>query len=65
MRTISIQDMSPGMSSCNVTCAACATHARPLYVPWEQHAIGCRIRTAALQAFSTAPSRLAGRPHVG
>ena len=29
-------------------CAACATHKRPDYVPWDQHAIGCTLRQAAI-----------------
>ena len=32
-----------------VRCAVCETHSRPLYVPWQQHAIGCTIRTSALR----------------
>ena len=32
-----------------VRCAACATHARPLYVPWHQHAVGCSVRIADLE----------------
>jgi hypothetical protein len=31
------------------TCPACVTHSRPLEVPWEQHVIGCPVRTAVLQ----------------
>jgi hypothetical protein len=26
----------------------CETHARPTYVPWEQHALGCAVRAAVL-----------------
>jgi hypothetical protein len=29
-----------------VICVACGTYARPLEVPWAQHAVGCRVRTA-------------------
>jgi hypothetical protein len=32
-----------------VRCVVCATHARPQYVPWHQHAIGCSVRAAELQ----------------
>jgi hypothetical protein len=32
-----------------VSCPACLTHLRPLGVPWEQHAIGCAVRAAALR----------------
>jgi hypothetical protein len=31
-----------------VRCAVCETHARPMYVPWEQHALGCAVRAAVL-----------------
>jgi hypothetical protein len=27
----------------------CATHARTLYVPWDQHAVGCSVRAADLE----------------
>jgi hypothetical protein len=30
-------------------CAVCQTHSRPLYVPWQQHALGCPVRAAELQ----------------
>jgi hypothetical protein len=29
-------------------CAVCATHSRPAYVPWQQHAVGCAVRASAL-----------------
>jgi hypothetical protein len=29
-----------------VICVACGTYARPLEVPWPQHAVGCSVRTA-------------------
>jgi hypothetical protein len=32
-----------------VRCAVCATHTRPLYVPWHQHAVGCSVRAADLE----------------
>jgi hypothetical protein len=32
-----------------VRCAVCATHTRPQYVPWHQHAIGCSVRAADLE----------------
>ena len=32
-----------------VTCAVCRTHSRPLYVPWQQHTIGCSVRAADLE----------------
>jgi hypothetical protein len=38
----------------------CATHARPLYVPWQQHAVGCSVRAADLEQ-----RRLALRPPAG
>jgi hypothetical protein len=31
------------------TCAVCLTHSRPVYVPWQQHAIGCAVRATELQ----------------
>jgi hypothetical protein len=30
-------------------CAVCRTHSRPLYVPWQQHAVGCPVRAVELQ----------------
>jgi hypothetical protein len=36
-----------------VSCVACMTHARPQDVPWQQHALGCPLRVAALA--TTAP----------
>jgi hypothetical protein len=38
----------------------CATHARPLYVPWQQHAVGCVVRAADLER-----RQLALRPPAG
>jgi hypothetical protein len=31
------------------TCAVCRTHSRPLYVPWQQHAVGCPVRAIELE----------------
>jgi hypothetical protein len=31
-------------------CAVCATTLCPKFVPWDQHAIGCPVRAAALAA---------------
>jgi hypothetical protein len=31
-------------------CLACTTYQRPADVPWQQHAIGCPVREAALKA---------------
>jgi hypothetical protein len=41
-------------------CVVCATHARPVYVPWHQHAIGCSVRAADLER-----RQLALRPPAG
>ena len=30
-------------------CAICETHYRPLYVPWQQHALGCSVRADELR----------------
>jgi hypothetical protein len=30
-------------------CAVCRTHSRPLYVPWQQHAVGCAVRAMELE----------------
>jgi hypothetical protein len=30
-------------------CAVCQTHSRPLYVPWQQHAVGCAVRAMELE----------------
>jgi hypothetical protein len=30
-------------------CAVCRTHSRPLYVPWQQHAVGCVVRAMELE----------------
>jgi hypothetical protein len=30
-------------------CAVCHTHSRPLYVPWQQHAVGCPVRAVELR----------------
>jgi hypothetical protein len=38
----------PGRES-SIACAVCRTHSRPLYVPWQQHAVGCPVRAAELQ----------------
>jgi hypothetical protein len=43
-----------------VRCAVCATHTRPAYVPWHQHAIGCSVRAADLER-----RRLALQPPAG
>jgi hypothetical protein len=43
-----------------VRCAVCATHARPVYVPWQQHAVGCSVRAADLERRA-----LALRPPAG
>jgi hypothetical protein len=32
-----------------VRCPACESHSRPLYVPWQQHAVGCVVREAELR----------------
>ena len=31
-----------------IRCVVCQTHSRPLYVPWQQHALGCPVRAADL-----------------
>jgi hypothetical protein len=36
-------------SQTKTKCAVCQTHSRPLYVPWQQHAMGCPVRAAELQ----------------
>ena len=30
-------------------CAVCRTHSRPMYVPWQQHAVGCAVRAMELE----------------
>ncbi len=32
-----------------VKCVVCLTHTRPLYVPWQQHALRCPVRAAELE----------------
>ncbi len=32
-----------------IRCMVCRTHSCPLYVPWDQHAIGCPVRAVALE----------------
>ena len=32
----------------HVRCVVCQTHSRPVYVPWQQHAVGCAVRAAEL-----------------
>ena len=44
-----ISQPDPLQSTAAVKCAVCRTHARPLYVPWQQHAVGCSVRAADLQ----------------
>jgi hypothetical protein len=39
----------------HITCAACATHAHPEHVPFQQHAIGCPMRAELLPPVSAAP----------
>jgi hypothetical protein len=32
-----------------VRCLVCETHSRPVDVPWQQHIIGCGVRTVQLE----------------
>jgi hypothetical protein len=32
-----------------VRCPVCERHSRPLYVPWQQHVVGCAVRAAELR----------------
>lgn len=32
-----------------VRCPVCESYSRPLYVPWQQHAMGCAVRAAELR----------------
>lgn len=36
-------------------CAVCATHKRPLDVPYEQHSMGCPVRLALLSTAQPLP----------
>ncbi len=40
----------PAVRDSGTKCAVCRTYSRPIYVPWEQHAVGCAVRTAALRS---------------
>jgi hypothetical protein len=42
-----------------VHCAVCATHRRPEYVPWQQHAVECAVRASQIACRPPAP-----RPRV-
>jgi hypothetical protein len=39
----------PPIQALGSTCAVCRTHSRPLYVPWQQHALGCPVRAVELK----------------
>jgi hypothetical protein len=43
-RTRRASSGAPGIAS-----VVCQTHARPVYVPWHQHAVGCPVRAVELQ----------------
>ena len=51
----------------HISCATCATHRRPENVPWQQHAIGCRVRDRLFDAVqvntSGVPTRVRRTPH--
>ena len=32
-----------------VRCPVCESHSRPLYVPWQQHVVGCAVRAGELR----------------
>ena len=39
----------PQSRQSRVKCVGCQTHSRPMYVPWQQHVLGCPVRAAELQ----------------
>ena len=41
--------IQPTTPDCAVRCPACESHSRPLYVPWQQHVVGCAVRAAELR----------------